>query len=60
MSKKKTALQKSDELITGLDGELKRAVSFSELLADIQGLDSKRKSLWIDIYNNAVDRKSVV
>jgi len=54
MSKKKTALQKSDELITGLDGELKRAVSFSELLADIQGLDSKRKSLWIDIYNNAV------
>jgi hypoxanthine-guanine phosphoribosyltransferase len=54
MSKKKTALQKSDELIVGLDGELKRAASFSELLADIQGLDSKRKALWIDIYNNAV------
>jgi hypoxanthine-guanine phosphoribosyltransferase len=54
MSKKKTALQKNDELIVGLDGEIKRAQSFSELLADIQSLDSKRKALWIEIYNNAV------
>jgi hypoxanthine-guanine phosphoribosyltransferase len=54
MSKKKTALQKNDELIVSMDHELKRSLSFSELLADIQGLDSKRKSLWIDIYNNAV------
>lgn len=54
MSKKKTALQKNDELIIGLDGEIRRAQNFSELLADIQGLDSKRKALWIEIYNNAV------
>jgi hypoxanthine-guanine phosphoribosyltransferase len=54
VSKKKTALQKNDELIVGLDGEIRRAQSFSELLADIQGLDSKRKALWIEIYNNAV------
>jgi hypoxanthine-guanine phosphoribosyltransferase len=54
VSKKKTALQKNDELIVSLDGEIRRAQSFSELLADIQGLDSKRKALWIEIYNNAV------
>lgn len=54
MSKKKTTLQKNDELITSLDGEIKRAQNFSELLADIQSLDSKRKALWIEIYNNAV------
>jgi Tfp pilus assembly protein PilF len=33
----------------------KKRTNFSEILAKINNIDSKKKSLWLEIYNNAVD-----
>jgi hypothetical protein len=52
---KKSLVNKKDKLLVGLEKEKKKSLKFSKLLSDLNNIDSKRKALWIEIYDNAVE-----
>ena len=59
MSKKVQDLGSAGDQIKILQEKEKKVAQFEDLLSSIEGLDSKKRILWSEIYKNAVtDRES--
>lgn len=59
MSKKDPELDKINDQMNILRDKERKVERFEDLLASIEGLDSKKKILWTEIYRNALtDRES--
>lgn len=59
MAKKDANIEELDEKLSDLKKKETKVAQFDDLLNSIEGLDSKKKILWSEIYRNALtDRES--
>lgn len=59
MAKKKSEVDVISDQLDVLNDKEKKVRQFEEVLGSIDGLDEKKKMLWLEIYKNAVsDRES--
>lgn len=59
MAKKKSEVDDVSDQLDVLNEKEKKVHQFEEVLGGIDGLDDKKKMLWLEIYKNAVsDRES--
>jgi hypothetical protein len=52
---KKKSVSELDEMSEKLDQELQKNKNFAELVLSIRDIDPKKKALWVEIYDNAVN-----
>lgn len=59
MSKKEASLEVLDAHLSDLKSKEQKVSQFDELLGSIEGIDDKKRVLWLEIYKNALtDRES--